>query len=408
MMPFSLFLALKYLRPKRSFISIVTAISIIGVLLGVAIIIIVRAVMTGFGEMWEEKILSFRPHVIVRSAYQKVIENEEALCIQLEALEGITGASPTIQTVVLLKSDGGREAPIVMGLDAMRAGSVTRVPENIDRGMFGLEDEGLVLGVDLADSLRVDIGSKVLLYSEMNVYYPDEVHLPKELTVKGIYNLGMRDYDSNFVLVSLETARDLKGFDYGAEAIYLMTENPDRFPFFVERVQSALGPGYFVESWAQVDRVLFEALKHEKMMMMVLLFFITIVAIFCVTNTLIVITVQKTKEVGLMKALGFPSGRIVAAFVWHGWIQCLVGTVAGIAIAFLVLLNLKQIVCWLASFDVQVFPKQIYGLSELPWSISVADVIQIAVFVLAFCTLSSVLPAYMAARLDPVESLRQE
>jgi len=188
----------------------------------------------------------------------------------------------------------------------------------------------------------------------------------------------------------------------------MMMEDPDLFPIFVERVRAELGPAYIVESWADIDRVLFEALRHEKILMMVLLFCITIVAIFCVANTLIVISVQKTKEIGLMKALGFSSGKIVAAFVWLGWIQCLVGTGAGIATAFLVLFNLKSIVAWLASFNVKVFPKEIYGLSEIPWSISPMDVVQIGVFVLVFCTVACVLPAYMAARLDPVESLRQE
>jgi lipoprotein-releasing system permease protein len=408
-MPFSLFLALKYLRPKRSFISIVTAISIIGVLLGVAIIIIVRAVMTGFGDMWEEKILSFRPHLVVRSAYG-FIEDEEALSLRLETLEGIVGVSPAIQTQVLLKSDSGRPAaPIVLGMDASRAKEVTQVPTRImPGGEFDLEDDGLVLGVDLAFSLHAEVGSKVLLYSYMNLVHPDEMYLPEELTVTGIFNLGMRDYDSNFILTSLDTARELVGRDSGADSIYMMMEDPDLFPIFVERVRAELGPAYIVESWADIDRVLFEALRHEKILMMVLLFCITIVAIFCVANTLIVISVQKTKEIGLMKALGFSSGKIVAAFVWLGWIQCLVGTGAGIATAFLVLFNLKSIVAWLASFNVKVFPKEIYGLSEIPWSISPMDVVQIGVFVLVFCTVACVLPAYMAARLDPVESLRQE
>jgi lipoprotein-releasing system permease protein len=143
-------------------------------------------------------------------------------------------------------------------------------------------------------------------------------------------------------------------------------------------------------------------------MMFVLLVFITIVAIFCVTNTLIVITVQKTNEIGLFKALGFSTGKIMAAFVWHGWIQCLVGTASGIGAGLLVLHNLKRIVEALKVFSIQAFPKEIYGLSEIPWSTSAGEVSRIALFVIVFCTLSSLLPAYRAARMDPVEALRHE
>jgi lipoprotein-releasing system permease protein len=143
-------------------------------------------------------------------------------------------------------------------------------------------------------------------------------------------------------------------------------------------------------------------------MMFLLLVFITIVAIFCVTNTLIVITVQKTNEIGLLKALGFPSGKIMGAFVWLGWIQCIVGIVAGVGVGLLVLNNLHNIVALLQQMNIEVFPKAIYGLSEIPWETSTGEIVRIALFVLVFCTLSSILPAYRAARLDPVQALRQE
>ena len=153
---------------------------------------------------------------------------------------------------------------------------------------------------------------------------------------------------------------------------------------------------------------MFDALSHEKTIMFVLLVFITIVAIFCVMNTLIVVTVNKTNEIGLLKALGFSSGHIMGAFVCHGWIQCLVGIGAGIGAGLLVLENLPGIVSFLTRFDIEVFPKAIYGLSEIPWSTSAGELLKIGVFVMVFCTLASFLPAYRAARLDPVEALREE
>ncbi|MDA0990930.1 MAG: FtsX-like permease family protein, partial [Verrucomicrobia bacterium] len=188
----------------------------------------------------------------------------------------------------------------------------------------------------------------------------------------------------------------------------VMTEDPFRFDEFGARVRDELGPNFRVQTWEEIDSVLFAALSNEKTMMFVLLAVITIVAIFCVTNTLIVITVQKTHEIGLLKALGFPSLSIMGAFVWLGWIQCLAGILAGIATGLLVLNNLSHLVEWLRGMDLEVFPKEIYGLSEIPWSTSPGEIIRIAAFVMIFCTLSSILPALRAARMDPVEALRNK
>jgi lipoprotein-releasing system permease protein len=406
-MPFSLFLALKYLQPKRSFVSIVTAISVMGVLLGVAILIIVLAVMTGFGEMWRTKILSFKPHLIVQGAYG-VIENEDDLCERISHLKGVTGVAPAIETRVLVQSEGNTAAPIVVGIDARRAHTVSQVPSNIISGVFSLDDNGLVLGLDLAGSLNARVGSPVLMYSPMNVMRPDELYLPEELTISGIFDMGMRDFDAGFMLTSLEVARELVGLESGAQSIYVMTDDPFNHEELRLRVREAVGPTFNVRSWVMIDNALFDALAHEKILMMMLLFFITIVAIFCVTNTLIVITVQKTSEIGLMKALGIPSSKIVGAFVWHGWMQCLIGTILGIGTGYLVLYNLNSIAEGLRNMGVPVFPKGIYGLSEIPWSIAPVEVAIIAGVVLAFCTVASVIPAYRAARLDPVEALRHE
>jgi lipoprotein-releasing system permease protein len=405
--PFSLFLAFKYLKPKRSFISVVTLFSVVGVLLGVAILVIVLSVMTGFDNMWRTKILSFKPHLTVSSRYG-IIEDDEALCEQIAALEGITGVAASIESRVMLQHEGRMAAPVLLGISPDRAASVSKIPENMLAGEFSIEDDRLVLGGDMASQLAVLPGDSLLVHSPMSVMSKDEIHLPEELEIAGIFDLGMRDFDGGFVLTSIGVARDLLGLESGAYSIYVMTEDPFQFETFKWRVSEAIGPNYAVRTWQEVDQLLFDALAHEKTMMFILLAFITVVAIFCVTVTLIVIVVQKTSEIGLLKALGVPTWKILLAFLVHGWVQCLVGTLAGIGTGLLILTNLPNIVRMLARCNVTVFPKEIYGLSEIPWETSAQDLIQICVLVMVACTASCIIPVLRAALLDPVEAFRQE
>ncbi|MBO7655697.1 MAG: ABC transporter permease [Kiritimatiellae bacterium] len=408
-MPFSLFLALKYLKPKRSFTSVVTLISIIGVVLGVAIIIIVRAVMTGFGDMWKEKILDFKPHITITAPGHAVINDEENICRRLAMIPGVTGVSPGLETRVMVENRRKVVAPIVLGTDPKRVSSVMKV-DHMAAGTLNLEGDAVVLGIDIADSLGVTVGDEIFVYSPMNLVSKDEVYLPERLEVTGIFDSGQRDFDSGFILTSLAVARDLMGMTSGVYSIHLKVEDPQnmkRFNAVVDQVRT-LAPYFRVQTWQEVDSQLFNAIAVEKNMMVILLMFITVVAIFCVTNTLIVLTVQKTDEIGLLKALGFSSRQVMAAFVLHGWIQCLVGTALGIGAAYLILNNLQNLVDLLARFGVQVFPKDVYGLSRIPWRVIPREVLDVSVSVIFFCTIASFLPAWRAARMNPVDALRKE
>ena len=258
--------------------------------------------------------------------------------------------------------------------------------------------------------MNIRVGDTLLVYSPMNLVSRDKVYFPEELIVAGIFNMGQGHFDSGFVITSLGVARDLMGLTRGAYSLQVKTENPDdprRFGEVVTALRRKLGPSYLVRTWHEVDRDLFSALAVEKNMMVILLMFITIVAIFCVTNTLIVITVRKTHEIGLLKALGFSSRQIMWAFVLLGWLQCLAGAVLGTGLAYAVLHNLQRMVDLLARFGLQVFPKSIYGLDEIPWRVLPSEVLQVCISVIIFCTLASIIPAWRAARMDPVDALRE-
>jgi lipoprotein-releasing system permease protein len=408
-MPFSLFLALKYLKPKRSVTSVVTLVSVVGVVLGVAIIIIVRAVMTGFGDMWREKILDFKPHITVSPGGGGVIENEESVCQRLEQVPGVLAASPGLEMRVLVEHRRRVVAPLIIGTDPQRARRVMKL-SRMAAGEFNLEGDSVVLGVDLAAELGLMVGDDLLVYSPMNLVSQDQVYFPERLTVTGIFDSGQRDFDSGFIITSIAVARDLMGMKSGVYSIHLKVADPQntaRFGKIVRDVRMLI-PVYTVRTWQEIDSQLFNALAVEKNMMVILLMFITVVAIFCVMNTLIVLTVQKTDEIGLLKALGFSSWQVMAAFVLHGWMQCLAGTVIGIGTALLILRNLQGLVTLLARCGVEVFPKNVYGLAEIPWRVVPGEIAVVAVSVILFCTVASFLPAWRAARMDPVTALRKE
>ncbi len=408
-MPFSLFLALKYLKPKRSVTSAVTLVSILGVVLGVAIIIIVRAVMTGFGDTWREKILDFKPHITVGIPGVGVIEDEFEICERLEQVPGIIAAAPSIEMQVLVARGNRVLPPMIVGTDPQRADRIMQLGEFV-AGSFDVEGDSLVIGVDLARRLAVRVGDDLLVYSPMNLVTQDEVYFPERLTITGIFDTGRADYDGGIMISSLPLVRDLMGMRSGVYTIHLKSDvpqNQSRFNKVVEEVRMLM-PGYVVRTWQEIDSQLFSVLAVEKNMMVILLMFITVVAIFCVMNTLLVLTVQKTDEIGLLKALGFSSWQVMGAFVLHGWIQCIAGTGLGIGAAILVLRNLHALVSGLARLGVEVFPKEIYGLSEIPWRIVPGEVVVVGIAVIGFCTIASFLPAWRAARMDPVSALRKE
>lgn len=425
-MRFSLFLALKYLRPKRGVASVVTILSILGVTIGVAIVIIVQAVFTGFGDTWQNKILEFKPHIVVRSSSGSALPGAERLCQSMEQVPGVTACAPSIETRVLVEYDRRILAPVLLGTDAARIQKM--FPIRMKDGEFDLTYDGVVIGVDMADMLQVEVGDELEVYSPMNVVSNDEAYLPERLPVTGIFSSGQVEFDSGYVFVSLEVARDLAGIEKGAaNSVSIKVADPQALrPALgdqpatgvvaeVDRVASAFyRPDFYgrkatkVSTWQEMDQMIFNAVATEKNMMTLLLMFICVVAIFCVVNTIIVITVQKTNEIGLLKALGFSTFKLTMIFVLYGWIQCLIGVTFGLGLAYLILHNLQNIVDFLGTLGMDVFPKAVYGLDALPWRVVPSEIVQVAVMVVFLCALASLLPAWRAASMNPVDALRKE
>lgn len=406
---FPVFLALKYLRPHRSVASVITLVSILGVMLGVAVVIIVRSVMTGFGDIWEEKILDFKPHISLVSYSGEAVVGEDELARRLREIPGVTCVTPEIDSRVLLAHDGKVLAPVIIGVDGDDFHRAYRVGEPFS-GTFNLEGDSIVLGVHAARQLGVRVGDEVTVYSPKTMVSQDEVFLPIKWRVVGLFSCGQHQYDSGYAIASLPNVRDLMGMEHGVFAVHLKTSCPTDAVRFNEIMHRAhqIGKGRLrAISWREADRELFSALAVEKNMTALLLSLISLVAVFCVMNTLLVLTVQKTPEIGLLKALGFARGQIMSVFVIHGMIQCSLGIALGLLFSWAVLANLQNIVEFLARFGLEVFPASVYGLASIPHRLIVSDIFWVVAMVLVFGLLASLIPAFIASCKDPVKALNQ-
>lgn len=406
-MSFPLFLALKYLKPKRSVASVITVVSILGVMLGVAVVIIVRSVMTGFGDIWEEKILDFKPHVSLLPMQGNVIRGEDETAKKLRAVPGVTCVTPEIDTRVLLSHRGRVLAPVLLGVDGDDFTRAYRIGAP-RAGTFDLEGDSIVLGATAARNLGVWVGDEVVVYSPKTLVARDEVFLPVKWKVVGIFSCGQHEYDSGYAVASLANVRDLMGMEHGVFAIHLKTDcptNDEKFGKLLEDMRRETRDAMRFVTWREADREIFNALAVEKNMTALLLSLISLVAVFCVMNTLLVLTVQKTPEIGLLKAIGFRRLEIMKVFIVHGMIQCAIGIVLGLCASWAVLANLQNIVEGLAKMGLEVFPASVYGLAAIPHRLIVTDVFWVVALVAVFGFLASFIPATIASFKDPVKAL---
>lgn len=405
--PFSLFLALKYSKPRRTFLSIATLISVIGVMLGVGVLVIVISVMDGFDDMWRDKILSFNAHLTV-SGFGTIAE-PDAVLQDLASHDDVTGAAPYLQSLVFIPHGNRMFTPVLRGVDPELESSVSQIPEYMVLGEFDLGFESAVIGGDLANQMGVRVGDTLTVYSSQHLASADELRLPHELKITGIYQVGMYEIDLGFMLTSLSTARDIIGEEAGVHGIQVMTRDPFRAFHTGRDIQQTLGPMYDVQNWMQQNRQLFDALTVEKNLMFFILTFIVLVASFGIASTMLTTTYQKTSEIGLLKALGFSSWKVMGVFMWQGFIEGVIGTLLGIGFGLTCLRYRNDALDFLSSrLGLELLPKELYQLSQIPSSTSPEDLMRICISAILICTLAGMLPALRAASLDPVQALKNE
>ncbi|MDQ2867969.1 MAG: ABC transporter permease [Verrucomicrobiota bacterium] len=428
-LPFSLFLALRYLKPKRTFLSIITLISVLGVTLGVTVLILVIAVMTGFDRELRQKVIDFDAHVLVSS--EDVMENWRELIPKIQAVPGVVATAPYIQGPVIVEFQNRRLAPMIRGIDLEQEEKVIPLRKFIKEGSLDLSGDDCVLGVELARKLNVHVGQKVTVYSPGNlgqildhikklenatgeeekqaVSELRQIVLPKELTVTGIFETGHYVHDSEFMLVPIFIGQELYGLGDALHGITVRTNDPYAAGRVKHEIENFLPPPEFAQTWIDMNRQFFEAIRLERTVMFFLLFFIIVVAAFGIMSTLITVTVQKRREIGIMKALGANIAQIVWVFLGQGMVVGLFGTLAGLGAGMTLIRYRNEFSQWLAStLHIEIFPREVYQFSQIPAEVIPRDVAIICISAFFICSFAALIPAYFAARLDPVKALRFE
>jgi lipoprotein-releasing system permease protein len=420
-LPFELLLALRYLRPKRTFVSVITLISVVGVALGVAVLMIVISVMSGFDQQLREKILGFNTHIKVFEPEHTMPDYKKVMSI-ISSNREVKAQGPYVIEKVLLQSEPAQgqaraDTPFLRGIVPQLETNLTILPHSIIAGKFDVSDRGLLIGSEFARNMRLDVGDRVSVYSvgELKKWQKSieeknaKVSTGVEYEIRGIFDVGYYDYNFSVVVSSLRDAQDLYDLGNSVHGIMVMIKEPNRAPQVATQLEAALGPKYQVTTWMEENANILNALVVEKNVQFIVLFFTMIVAALCILSALITFVIQKTREIGMLKALGATDLQVAALFLSQGAFVGAVGDIAGYLFARLALAYRNEFLHFMDRvFGFSLFPPSIYQFTELPALILARDSILICGSAWIICILGGVIPAWRAGRLKPVEALRYE
>jgi len=409
---FEWFVCLRYLKAKRKhgFISLISLISIAGVMVGVMALIVVLAVMTGFTSEFRDKILGINSHVVVQD-YSGNIRGYEEVAAKVRAVEGVSGVTPYLYSQAMITSGEGGTGAVLRGLDPATAQGVLNLEKNLRKGKIadlspGQGDgarrlPGIILGKELAAQLHVSVHDRVRLISASGPLTPMGV-IPKVSTcqIVGIFETGMYEYDSALAYVSLETAQrffDLPGAVHGLEVKTFDLNQADQV---AKRIEHALGPNYFAKDWMRMNRNIFSALQLEKTALSVIMALVVMVAAFNIVSTLIMVVMEKNKDIAILKSMGATSGSIMRIFIYEGLIIGLAGTLLGV-------LGGLGLCAILRRYQFIKLP-DVYPISTLPVLVLPSDVILIALSATVITLVATLYPSWQAAKVDPAVALRYE
>lgn len=393
-MGWQLSISVRYLTSKHRerFISLISIISILGVAVGVAALIIVISVMSGFDDDLKEKIIGTYSHIEITSDFGAAPSQD--ITGKILKAEHVRAVSPFLHGQALIRFRGSVTGVMVRGIDPQSEVKTNRIGEYIKEGDLSLGDRGLAIGMELASKLGVRLGDKVTLITPGNINGID-------FNIAAIFKTGMYDYDSGLVYTTIPASQELLAAANLISGYSIRLDDAFNVEKAKRSLRLGLGSAYSVRSWLDLNRNLIEALKLEKTVMFIILALIVMVACFNIAGTLIMTVLEKTKDVGILKAIGASQGDIMAIFAMQGTMIGLIGTAIGA--------SLGLILCWcLKTYKFITLPSDIYYIDKLPVKFQAGDIMLIVCASVAISMIATIYPAYKASKLDPVEALRYE
>jgi lipoprotein-releasing system permease protein len=413
--PFEWMLSLRYLRARRKegFISIIAGISFIGIMLGVATLIIVMAVMNGFRQELLEKILGLNGHLVVQPL-ESPLTDWQAVATRLSGVPGIRLAAPIVEGQALASSPFNASGVFVRGIRAADLEKLSSVSKNLIRGpLDGFDDgQGLLIGKRLADQLSLTAGDNLTLVAPRGAVTPmGTTPRIKTYKIAGVFQIGMSEYDSAFVFMPLPEAQAYFNRSGDVTAIDLYTNNPDgvRDKGFRKLITDAAQRPIFMVDWQSRNATFFNALQVERNVMFLILTLIVLVAALNIISGLIMLVKDKGRDIAILRTMGATQGAIMRVFLITGAAIGVVGTILGFLVGVVVCLNIETIrrfLSWLTSTE--LFSPELYFLSKLPARMDTGETVAVLVMALTLSLLATLYPSWRAARLDPVEALRYE
>ncbi|HEX7128424.1 MAG TPA: lipoprotein-releasing ABC transporter permease subunit [Thermodesulfobacteriota bacterium] len=409
-MPFELFVGLRYLKAKRkqTFISVITIISMGGIALGVAALLIVISVMSGFQEDIRQKILGMTAHIQL-FPFERGLPRGAEVADAVETVPGVVAAAPFIVNQVMLSTPASVTGAVVYGIDPARTARVTNLAQIMREGSLDdLREGDIVLGAELAQVLGVVPGSRVNVVSPTGQLSPiGMVPRARSFRVVGIFRAGNYEYDSGLAYITIADAQRFFDMEDRVTGVEIRVEDiygTGRVKEAIEAspaVDAAVGGPFLTRDWQERNRNLFSALKLEKTAMFVILTLIILVAAFNIVSTLIMVVMEKHKDIAILKSMGATSRSVMRIFVLEGAIIGVVGTAVGLLLGVLGCELLKR-------YEFVRLDPTVYMLSTLPAQVEWPNVVLIAAASLSISALATIYPAWQAARLDPVEAIRYE
>jgi len=416
-MRYEWFIGLRYLKAKRkqTFISVITMISVAGVTVGVMALIVVLAVMSGFEKTLKEKILGTQAHLVVLKASQQGMDRYEEVLKKVQEVKGVVSAAPFIFNQVMLSSESNVTGGVIKGVDPDRVGKVTELAHNMKTGRLqDLKGErdvpGIILGAELAKNLGVSVNDAIQVISPLGTLTPMGM-MPKmkRFGVVGIFYSGMFEYDNTMAYISIESAQKFFGLGAHVTGIEIKTNDIYKVKEVGKEIRQKLGFPFWTKDWMEMNRNLFSALRLEKIIMFVILVLIVLVAALNIISTLIMVVMEKNKDIAILKSMGTPSKGILRIFVIEGGIIGVVGTALGTVLGLSIAFNLDKIVGFLENrFGFKILSPDVYYIEKFPSQVNPMDVGIIVTTAILISLLATLYPSWRASKLDPAEALRYE